>query len=510
MHQTIKLYHFNLWKITIVICMLVGLATAIAQESPPQEASPAVPAQEQTVEEDSPEGTAADNFQLGASEFEGTALEETAEEREETETLNKRIQRILASIPNFQDITASVTDGVVTLAGSVPTAAARENALELVNTMDGVIYVVNDITLDTQVNTALNPVAVRLRDYWTNIIAFLPLIAVAIVVVIVFWFVARAIGRWQAPYTRLNVNALLRSFLRQLVRTIIFAIGMLLALDIVGATPFVTAILGTAGVAGLAVGFAFKDIIENYLAGILLSLRQPFNKSDFVQVGSHEGKVVRLTARELVLMTFDGNHVVIPNATVFKSEILNYSRNPRRRFDFVVGVDVQEDLSYVQTLGLDTLNNVNGVMVEPASFSAIDELGDFNVLVHFFGWVDQRSADFLKVRSQAIRLVKEAFDEAGVLMPEPINNVRVKQIPADAPLISASETGEDALPQAIQQDTEHDKSAEDIKAEARSVDVSIDTSIDEQIEEEEAASQEENLLEQPPTQKDPALVSSAS
>ena len=138
---------------------------------------------------------------------------------------------------------------------------------------------------------------------------------------------------------------------------------------------------------------------------------------------------MRLTARELVLMTRDGNHVRIPNATVFKNELINYTRNPRRRFEVLVGVDVEENLNVVQSLGIETLDKMKGVMDAPPPFALIQELGDFNVLVAFYGWVDQREADFLKVNSQAIRLVKEAFDQAGVLMPEPITNVRVKQIP---------------------------------------------------------------------------------
>ena len=101
--------------------------------------------------------------------------------------------------------------------------------------------------------------------------------------------------------------------------------GVLLALDILDLTALVGAVLGTVGVVGLAIGFAFKDIVENYLAGLLLSIRRPFALNDLVLIESHEGRVVRLTPSELILMTLEGNHVRIPNATVFKSFIYNFS-----------------------------------------------------------------------------------------------------------------------------------------------------------------------------------------
>ena len=131
----------------------------------------------------------------------------------------------------------------------------------------------------------------------------------------------------------------------------------------------------------------------------------------------------------MVLMTLDGNHVRIPNATIFNGVIVNYTRNPRRQFNFTVGVDVEEDLTYVQELGIEALRAMTGVMNDPTPFARVEELGDFNVIVKFFGWVDQRSADYYKVRSEAVRLVKAALDEADVLMPEPITNVRLQRVP---------------------------------------------------------------------------------
>ena len=397
--------------------------------------------------------------------------------------LEERLRDIYANIDAFSGLEVRADSGVVTLSGEVLNAQLREDAVQLAAALAGVVYVVDNSELETDVERTLSPALTKLRAYWDSAVALLPLTAIALVVLALFWLLSSVVARWQAPYRRIRVNELLRSFIRQFVRTIVLLIGVVLALDIVGATPFVAAILGTAGVAGLAIGFAFKDIIENYLAGVLMSLQHPFARGDVVRISDYEGKVVRLTARELVLMTLDGNHVRIPNATVFKTEMINYTRNPRRRFDFLVGVDVEEDLQRVQDLGLATLRQMKGVMSDPAPSALIRELGDFNVIVQFLGWVDQREADFLKVNSQAIRLVKETFDEAGVLMPEPITNVRVKQIPPDEALVQESET-------ALTRETP----ASTTLAKAQQIDVAPDEQLEAQIREDQALSDDEDLL----------------
>lgn len=210
-------------------------------------------------------------------------------------------------------------------------------------------------------------------------------------------------------------------------------IGLLIALELLDATALVGAVLGTAGVMGIAVGFAFRDLIENYIASILLSVRQPFEPGDHVVIDNHEGKVIRLTSRATILMTLDGNHLRIPNAQVFKGVILNYSRNPHRRFKFKLGIGVAEDLVAARTLGVETLLDTPGVTADPTPEAIIEEVGDSSVAMAFFGWVDQRKANFSKVRGEAIRRVKTALEEAGLDLPEPIYRLQVRQMEAERP-----------------------------------------------------------------------------
>ena len=176
---------------------------------------------------------------------------------------------------------------------------------------------------------------------------------------------------------------------------------------------------------GVAVGFAVRDTVENYIASILLSVRQPFRPQDFVRIDNYEGFVISLTARATILMEIDGNHIRIPNATVFKSVIVNYTVNPQRRFTFEVGVDANSDLDRALKIGLETVSRQDFILDDPAADAWIRELGDSNVVLVFVGWVDQAATNLLKARSEAMRLVKRALETNGFSLPEPTYRLRL-------------------------------------------------------------------------------------
>lgn len=269
-------------------------------------------------------------------------------------------------------------------------------------------------------------VAEQLRELGNGFLEYLPLAALALIVFLVFAWLARIAGGWERPYRRLSPNPFVRDLLRQAARSIVLLAGTLLALEIVNATGLAAAVLGTAGVLGLALGFAFKDLVENYIAGVLLSLRQPFAPNDHVMIDGNEGKVLRLTSRAAILMTLDGNHLRIPNAQVFKSVMINYTRNPLRRLTFFLGVGTGEDVPAAVRLGLETLLAVEGVLAEPGPEGYVEELGESSVLLRFHAWVDQRESHFLAVRSTAVVRVKDALEAEGMDLPEPIYRVRME------------------------------------------------------------------------------------
>jgi small-conductance mechanosensitive channel len=336
--------------------------------------------------------------------------------------LTEAVRSRLGSLDGFDAVSVDVEAGVVRLSGTVSSVHAWRQAEELAVTIGGVAEVVNDLEIETNVIKQVG----ALQKTVSRAGHFVPVIGFALVVLLLFVGLSWLVGRWDSMFSRFTRNRFVQDMLRSGVRIALVLTGVALALHIVDATAIAGALVGTAGIVGIAIGFAFKDLVENYMASVLLSLRQPFQPNDHVDIDGFEGKVVRLTSRATVLMTLDGNHIRIPNGRVFKAVILNYSRNPRRRFDFAVGVAAEADLAETQDIGVGVLQRMPGVLDDPAPSSAIVELGDSSVPVRFFGWVDQKETNFGRARSEAIRLVKEAIEAAGIELPEPTYRVRTE------------------------------------------------------------------------------------
>ena len=142
-----------------------------------------------------------------------------------------------------------------------------------------------------------------------------------------------------------------------------------------------------------------------------------------VRIDVHEGKVVALTSRATILMTVDGNHLQLPNALVFKSVLLNYSRNPKRRFDFDTTVDARSSWHSAMDIGTASIAAIDGVLAEPPPSALIRSLSNDGATLQFTGWIDQTRNDLGKTRSEAMRRVRKTLREAGILPPDPVQKV---------------------------------------------------------------------------------------
>ena len=335
------------------------------------------------------------------------------------DAIEQRLRGVFSRVDAFRGIEVDVQEGVVYLSGTVERAEAREKAEAFAGRLEGTLLVANNVKVSLDVDSRINPAVDRITGLVASLLQYLPLLTVALVLVLLFYGLAKLLTFSERPFQLLRLHPLVAELLRRLVFFLIFIVGIFIAIDLLDITALVGAAVGTAGVVGIALGFAFRDTAENYLAGVLMSLRRPFNVNDLLKVGEHEGLVVRLTLRELVLLTVDGNHVRLPNAMVFKSVIYNFTANPRRQFQIEVGLDVSVDLVEAQHVGVEAIQSVQGVLADPPPFARVHRLGDSNVVVNFFGWVDQRETGFFKARSEAIRILKQTFDGRGINMPLP-------------------------------------------------------------------------------------------
>lgn len=330
-----------------------------------------------------------------------------------------RIRDILAELGAFDDVTVTVTSGIVTLRGTTldNTQAARLN--EITGRVEGVVAIENEVVETTDVVERLNPAIQRLKARTIQALAYLPLLVVALLAFIGVVMFGFFIARRKQPWDRLAPNTFIADIYRQILRLAFIIAGLVVSLDILGATALLSTILGAAGIIGLAIGFAVRDTVENFISSIMLSIRQPFRPNDSVEIGGDTGKVIRLTSRATILLSFDGNHIRIPNATVFKSKIVNFSRNEERRFQFGLGVAPDTDLDTARKIALETLNNLPFVLTTPAPSVWISEVGDSTVNLTFTAWINQRETSMAMARSEAIRLSMAAYTAAHIQMPEP-------------------------------------------------------------------------------------------
>ena len=261
-------------------------------------------------------------------------------------------------------------------------------------------------------------------DQLLRMVGALPLLLVAVAVVVVAWWLGRLVGgRLRLPWLDAS-NPYLDGLVRRLLQAAVVLAGVLVALDLLGASALVGAVVGSAGLAGLVLGFAFRDIAENYVAGVLLSLRRPFAPGDHLVVDAYEGKVVALNARNTLLMTLDGNHLTLPNALVFKSVVLNYSANPKRRFDFTTYIDPAQSIHRARTVAVARIAAVEGVLDDPGPSVVVDRYADNGgIALRVFGSVEQLHSDLGKVRGEALRAVKAGFEQAAIAGPRAVQYV---------------------------------------------------------------------------------------
>jgi small conductance mechanosensitive channel len=342
-----------------------------------------------------------------------------------------RIRDILSELGAYSDVTVSVNSGVVTLRGQVADATQIQNLNDLVSRVDGIVSIKDEVSETTDLVERLDPAIDRLKARVTQLITYLPLALIALSVFAIIVVIGFMIARLRQPWNRLAPNAFIAEIFRQIVRLGFVLGGLVVALDILGATALLSTILGAAGIIGLAIGFAVKDSVENFIASIMLSIRQPFRPNDAVEINGDVGKVIRLTSRATILLSFDGNHIRIPNATVFKSRIINYSRNRERRFLFEIGVASDADLAAVRTLATDTVCALPFVLKTPEPSVWIDRIGDGAIFFSVTGWVDQTETSLARAKGEALRLVKLAVEAAGIEVPD--TTYRIQMLGDDAP-----------------------------------------------------------------------------
>lgn len=389
-----------------------------------------------------------------------TALPEIVAANNDDATIAARIKGIFSEIGSLTNVKVRVASGVVTLTGEAPTQSAIDQAVGVAGRIAGVVTVQNKLTRSLAVDNNLNPAIGGLADKADALAAALPLILVAIAVAAMigvagYWLAAR-----KTLWRRIAPNPFLADLIGTFLRFAFVVGGIVLGLEIVGATALLGAVLGGAGVVGIAIGFAVRDSIDNYVSSLMLSIRQPFRANDHVKVDDHEGRVVRLTSRATVLMTLDGNHLRIPNSTVFKAVILNFTTNPTRRFSIDFTIDHGCNPCVARTLGLATLAALDFVLGTPEPTAEIAEMPGSTQTLRFTGWVDQTKTGFGKARTLAFEAVRNSLRDGGFVLPDTSYHVMLEQVESRLPVV---QTPPSARPSNAAADTAPDSASPELQ-----------------------------------------------
>ncbi len=343
-----------------------------------------------------------------------------------------RLRSILAQIDGYEDVNVAVRAGVVTLTGEVLDAAAVARLEAIVRRVEGVVAIKDGVVQTTDLRRRLLPSIDRFEHHATEALAILPLLVVALVAFALVFALGLLVAGIRPLWERVAPNSFIAAIYRQIVRLVFFVAALLVALDILDATALLGSILGAAGIIGLAIGFAVRDTVENFLASVLLSIRQPFGPLDLVEIEGNVGKVVSLTSRATILLSADGNTIRVPNATVFKSTIVNFSRNPQRRFTFALDADPSANVAALRDAAREKLMGLTFVLSEPPPAVWIDTEGGALVKLWFAAWIDQTRTDFNQARGEAIRILRALMEARGATAPPPLS--RVVSIDRDAEL----------------------------------------------------------------------------
>lgn len=332
--------------------------------------------------------------------------------------IDRRLTRILEATGWFTELDVQVREGVVFIDARTDSADHQAWAGELAGKTSDVVAVVNRIRVSEGSPWNLSPAVDEIQMLWKRTAQRLPRLGLGVLVmmlaVLAAWFAASVATR--ALEGRLK--PLLRDVAARVLSILVFLVGFYLVLQVAGLSGLAATVLGGTGLAGLVAGFAFRDILENYLASILISTRNPFRIGDTVEIASYTGIVLRVTTRGTVLMDLDGNHVQIPNATVYKSIIRNFTANPNRRECFEVGIGFDNELAFAQEIALDVLNRHPAVLADPEALVLVDRLGSATVNLKVYFWYDGKAFNGPRIKSSLIRQVKGVFEARGISMPD--------------------------------------------------------------------------------------------
>lgn len=282
------------------------------------------------------------------------------------------------------------------------------------------------MNIEENINNNIDKITSSVKSYIPdNIIDIIVNYSLSIVLAIVIFFV----GKWFSKKIVKIIGAILRKieivdetlvkFLENIVYYILITVVILAVLNNLGIKT--TSFLAILGAAGLAVGLALKDALGNFASGVMIVFFKPFKVGDSVVAGGVSGTIIEVTIFSTVFLTSDNQKIIVPNGTITKSSITNVNANPTRRVDIVVGISYEDSIKKAKNILTNIVNKNEKILKNSNINIFVNELADSSVNIAINVWV--KSSDYSKVKAELLEDIKLTFDEAGITIPYPKQDV---------------------------------------------------------------------------------------
>jgi small-conductance mechanosensitive channel len=259
-----------------------------------------------------------------------------------------------------------------------------------------------------------------LDGMYVGLMQRLPFIAIGAIVFLLFLIIGRIIKKvvvTAGERTRLDIT--LARLLGRLAYAALAILGLLLAAVVVLPSFKPGDLVAGLGITSVAIGFAFKDVLQNFFAGILLLWRQPFVVGDEIVFGEFQGKVEDITVRSTRVKTYDGERAIIPNGVIYTSAVLVRTAYPQRRIRVVVGIGYSDDIEKARQTIRKVVDDNKDVIRDPGPWIYVSELAPSSVNFTVYFWVNSAQKEALRIGDEVVTGIKYALDRAGIDMPYP-------------------------------------------------------------------------------------------
>ncbi|OMH27115.1 mechanosensitive ion channel family protein [Motiliproteus sp. MSK22-1] len=274
----------------------------------------------------------------------------------------------------------------------------------------------------------LEPLYDKAESLWIGFVKILPLLGIALITLFITWIFAKVLsGLLKRSLSRSNIRRSLVELFGTLLKTVIWLVGGLLAITIIFPSLTPAKLLTALGLGSVAVGLAFKDIFENFFAGILILLRKPMRIGDFIECEGVNGKVEHISIRETYLRKTDDQLVLIPNSFLFKNPVSVLTDKDLRRFDIIVGVAYGEDIDKARSIIEESMKAIDVVEQDKPIEVYAREFNSSSIDFTVRWWSESSPLGMHKSRDKVVTAIKAALDNENIEIPFPYRTLTFKE-----------------------------------------------------------------------------------